>query len=111
MCSAVQPFRLASRSVFLHEGLASPRSDGSKARVERGGSNRVGSYALIDCGPTGFASIDEQFVSQRGLPRHQLRASHAFHAIDGRSVSSGGIAELVRAPLDIWGHKGSGAQI
>ena len=37
MCSAVQPFRLASRAVLLHEGPASLSSDGSGgiASVER----------------------------------------------------------------------------
>ena len=37
MCCAVQPLRLSSRSVLLHEGLASLNSDSGNARVERSG--------------------------------------------------------------------------
>ena len=37
MCYAVQPFRLTSRSVLLHEGLASLNGDSGKTRVERSG--------------------------------------------------------------------------
>ena len=37
MCYAVLPFRLTSRSVLLHRGLASLNDDSGKTRVERSG--------------------------------------------------------------------------
>ena len=67
-------------------------------------TNAIGSHALIDCGATGLAFIDEQFVSQHNLPRHRLRVPRALQVIDGRPVSSGDIIELVRVPLNISGH-------
>ena len=67
--------------------------------------NKIGSQAMIDCGATGFAFIDKQFVSQHNLPCHRLRVSRALQVINGRPVSSGDIAELVRVPPDIGGHK------
>lgn len=67
-------------------------------------NNEIGSHTLIDCGATGLALIDEQFVSQHNLPRHRLRVPRALQVIDGRPVSSGDIVELVRVPLNIGGH-------
>src|SRR6266705_681795 len=63
--------------------------------------DRISSHALIDCGASGFAFVDEQFVSQHNLPRYQLRMPHALQVIDGRPISSGDIVDLVRVSLDI----------
>ena len=46
--------------------------DGNHLKMERSLNNEIGLHARIGCGATGFAFVDEQFVSQHNLPRHQL---------------------------------------
>ena len=95
----------------MSAGALSPRFldesqlEGNHLVVECAVNNGIDSHALIDCGATGFAFIDEQFVSQHNLPRHRLRVPRALQVIDGRPVSSGDIVELTRVPLDVGGHR------
>ena len=65
----------------------------------------IETHALIDCGASGFAFIDEKFVSQHNLPRHQLRVPRALEVIDGRPISSGDITEIVKLPLLVNKHQ------
>ena len=69
------------------------------------GDNKVVIHALLDCGATRFAFVHEQFFSQHNLPRYQLRVSRALDVIDGRSILSGDITELVRVTPDTGGHR------
>ena len=73
--------------------------------VECAINNEIDSHALIDCGATGFAFIDERFVSEHNLPRYWLRVPRTLQVIDGRPVISGDIVKLTRIPLDVGGHR------
>jgi predicted aspartyl protease len=50
---------------------------------------------LVDCGATGFAFIDEEFVRKHNLPKFKLRTPRALEVIDGRPISSGDITHIV----------------
>lgn len=68
------------------------------------GDKTVETPALIDCGATGFAFIDEEFVRQHNLPTYQLRTPRALEVIDGRPIASGDITHMVKIPIAIGGH-------
>ena len=61
--------------------------------------------ALIDCGASGFAFIDEEYARQQNFPMYQLRVPRALEVIDGRSISSGDITHIVKIPMTIGGHR------
>jgi hypothetical protein len=40
-------------------------------------------YALVDCGATGYAFIDEEYCRQNQIPLQKLRNSRILEVIDG----------------------------
>jgi hypothetical protein len=71
----------------------------------QGTTGPIESRALIDCGATGYAFIDEEFVRQHNLPKYSLRVPRALEVIDGRPIASGDITHLVKVPMQIGGHQ------
>ena len=67
----------------------------------------VSTVALIDCGATGFAFVDEAFTRQHNLPLHRLSSSRNLEVIDGRPIDSGPITHVAKFDLNIHGHKES----
>ena len=65
----------------------------------------IQTHALIDCGATGYAFIDEEFTLRHHLPRTPLREERQLEAIDGRPIASGNITHLCRAILTIQEHR------
>ena len=61
--------------------------------------------ALVDCGASGFAFVDEEYARQQNFPMYQLRVPRALEVIDGRSISSGDITHIVKIPMTIGGHR------
>jgi hypothetical protein len=49
--------------------------------------NVIKSHALIDCGATSFAFIDEAYACHHHLPLHHLRLPRNLIVIDGRPVT------------------------
>jgi len=64
----------------------------------------IASVALIDCGATGFAFIDESFARHHNFPMYKLKESRTLEVIDGRPIETGPITHLVKIPLHIAGH-------
>ena len=62
------------------------------------------SYALVDCGTTGYAFVDEEFVRNHNLPLYQLKTPHSLEVIDGRPIESGLITQLTQLRMSIDGH-------
>jgi hypothetical protein len=66
--------------------------------------NKVRSHALVDCGATGLAFIDENFARQHHwdlIPLHEYRD---LEVIDGCRISSGAITHIVKLPFSIGDH-------
>jgi hypothetical protein len=66
--------------------------------------NKVRSHALVNCGATGLAFIDENFARQHHgdlIPLHEPRN---LEVIDGRRISFGAITHVVKLPLSIGDH-------
>ena len=68
------------------------------------GINRIRTHALVDCGATGYAFIDESFTRHHNLPLFPLKTPRSLEVIDGRPIESGDITHMTRLRLDIDQH-------
>ena len=62
-------------------------------------------HALIDCGASGFAFVDEEFAHQQNFPLSTLKTPQVVEVIDGRPISSGDITQIAKIPMTIGEHK------
>jgi predicted aspartyl protease len=64
----------------------------------------IQTYALIDCGATGYAFIDEDFAHHQQYPLCPLKNPHTLEVIDGHRISSGDITHIAEVQLSIQEH-------
>jgi predicted aspartyl protease len=64
----------------------------------------IPTHALIDCGATGYAFIDQDFAHCHELPLCPLKTPCALEVIDRQKISSGDITRLAEAHLSIHEH-------
>jgi len=69
------------------------------------GNRTVATHALIDCGATGIAFIDEDFARHHQLPLTPLQYPRSLEVIDGRPISSGDITHVANTHLVILEHQ------
>src|SRR6266705_1362592 len=69
------------------------------------GDVTIQTHALIDCGATGFAFVDENFARQHMIPQTELKKPRTVEVIDGRPIASGSITHLAKAKLTIHEHQ------
>jgi len=60
--------------------------------------------ALIDCGASGIAFIDQTFVSKYSVPTSKLKTPRILDVIDGRPISSGAITDLACFSASLGDH-------
>ena len=60
--------------------------------------------AFIDCGATGIAFIDKDFVSTHSIPTSPLKTPRSIEVIDGRPISSGDVTEIAFLATSIQDH-------
>jgi hypothetical protein len=65
----------------------------------------IKSHALIDCGTTYYAFIDEDYAHHHHLPLHLLKSPKNLTVIDGRPVTSGAITHITCIRLAIQNHQ------
>ena len=63
------------------------------------------SYALIDCGATGYAFIDEEFARYNNFSLFKLVTPRFLVVIVGHPVESGAITHITKLRLSIRGHQ------
>ena len=68
------------------------------------GTIRIKTYALIDCGASGFAFVDSSFAHHHRIPLALMKNPRILELADGRPVSSGKLTHLARLNLDIASH-------
>ena len=68
------------------------------------GNKTIATHALIDCGATGIAFIDEDFACHHQLPLTPLQYPRSLEVIDGRPISSGDITHHANTHLSIREH-------
>ena len=65
---------------------------------------QIPTHALVDCGATGYAFIDEDFVCLHTLPMFKLKNPRNLEVIDGRSIESGTITHMTKLQMTIANH-------
>jgi predicted aspartyl protease len=68
-------------------------------------SKEIPTHALIDCGATSYAFIDQDFVNHHHLPLCLLKTPHALEVIDGWKISLGDITHIAEGYLSIQEHQ------
>jgi hypothetical protein len=65
----------------------------------------IKSHALIDCGATSYALIDEDYAYHQHLLLYLLKSPRDLTVIDGRPVTLGVIIHIMHTCLAIWNHQ------
>ena len=60
--------------------------------------------ALIDCGATAIAFMDQDFVRHHQIPLQELREKRQVEVIDRRPIESGDITHIAKAGMKIHDH-------
>ena len=68
-------------------------------------TNFFSSYALVDCGATGYAFVDEKFAHDHKLPLYKLKTPRSLEVIDSRPIELGLITHLTRLQISIDGYQ------
>jgi hypothetical protein len=63
--------------------------------------NVIKSHALIDCCATSYTFIDKDYSYHHHLPLHLLKSPRNLTIIDGRSITSGAIIQIVQTCFTI----------
>ena len=68
-------------------------------------SSLISTPALVDCGATGFAFIDEEFARGHNFPLFKLKKPRCLEVIDGRPIESSLITHMTKLRMSIAGHQ------
>ena len=68
-------------------------------------SSLISTHALVDCGATRFAFIDEEFARNHNFPLFKLKKPHCLEIIDGRLIESGLITHMTKLKMTIASHQ------
>jgi predicted aspartyl protease len=68
-------------------------------------TKEIPTYALIDCGATGYAFIDQDFTNCHELPLYPLKTPDTLEVIDGWKIYSGDVMHIAEAQLSIHEHR------
>jgi len=69
------------------------------------GDQVIQTHALIDCGATGIAFMDQDFARHHEVPLRELKEKRQVEVIDGRTIESGDITHLAEVGMNIQDHK------
>ena len=58
-------------------------------------------HALVDCGATGYAFIDEDFAHHNNLPLYHLKTPRSLEIIDGMTIESGDVSHMTKLTMTI----------
>ena len=67
-------------------------------------SSLLYTHALIDCGATGFAFIDEEFARDHNFLLFKLKKPCCLEVIDGRPIKFALIMHMTKLKMTITGH-------
>ena len=65
----------------------------------------IPTHALIDCGATGIAFMDQDFARHHQIPLQELKEQRQVEVIDGRPIESGGITLIAKVGMRIQDHE------
>ena len=91
---SLSPFSLSSYSTTVEKEM-----EGYHMVVTctlQDGQNSVQTHALVDCGATGYAFIDEDFASRHNFPLFKLSSPRNIRVINGRPIASGAFTHIAK---------------
>jgi hypothetical protein len=62
-------------------------------------------HALIDCGATVIALMDQDFACHHQIPLQELKEKKQVEVINGRPIESGYITHITKVGIPIQEHK------
>jgi len=68
-------------------------------------NQEIPTHALIDCGATGIAFMDQDFARHHQIPLPELKERKQVEVIDGRPIESGDITHIAKVGMKIQEHK------
>ena len=68
-------------------------------------NGEIPTHALIDCGATGIAFMDQDFACHHQIPLQELREKRQVEVIDGRPIESGDITHIAKVGIKIQDHR------
>ena len=68
-------------------------------------SSLISTHALIDCGATGFAFIDEEFARDHNFLLFKLKKPRCLEVINGGPTESDLITHMTKLKMTIAGHQ------
>jgi hypothetical protein len=68
-------------------------------------NQEIPTHALIACGATGIAFMDQDFVRHHHIPVQQLKEQKQVEVIDRRPIESGDIIHIAKVGMQIQEHK------
>jgi hypothetical protein len=67
-------------------------------------NQEIPTHALIDCGATGIAFMDQDFARHHQIPLQELKEKKQVEVIDGRPIESGDIPHIAKVGMKIQEH-------
>jgi len=67
-------------------------------------NQEIPTHALIDCGATGIAFMDQDFARHHQIPIQELKEKKQVEVIDGRPIESGDITHIAKVGMKVQGH-------
>jgi len=67
-------------------------------------NKEIPTHALIDCGATGIACMDQDFDRHHQILIQELKETKRIKVIDGRPIVSGDIMHIAKVSMNIQGH-------
>jgi len=68
-------------------------------------NQEIPTHALIDCGATGIAFMDQDFTSHHQIPLEELQEKKPVEVMDWRPIESGDIMHIAKVGMQIQEHK------
>ena len=68
-------------------------------------NQEIPTHALIDCGATGIAFMDQDFARHHQIPLQELKEKKQVEVIDGRPIESGDITHIAKVGMKIQEHR------
>jgi hypothetical protein len=67
-------------------------------------NKEIPTHALIDCGATGIAFMDQHFARHHQIPLQELKEKKQVEVIDRRPIESGDITHIGKVGMQIQDH-------
>jgi hypothetical protein len=67
-------------------------------------NQEIPTHALIDCGATGMAFMDQDFARHHQVPLQEIKVKKQVEVIDGRAIASGDITHIAMVGMQIQEH-------